>query len=333
MVLGMARSGTSAITKALAMLGISLGNELVPAQNKWNATGFWEDEDILYKIHGKIFNALHFKAYGFLSLTAEEQLSAGIKPIRAEAIALLQQRFATTAHFAFKDPSTVKLLVFWASIYQELGLQPHYIIALRHPLAVAKSYSLRTGVDAEASLLLWIMSLVETIDHIILTKQYKNTVIVSYELLMQEPMAELNRLATAMNLSVPEQTGDFFNKDLQHFTSEAMSGADQELLLTMPLCRKIYSLLLLVANDDCALDSQYFKENWHDIKHELAAVYPLYLYLDKILRKNYELQQSHRAIRKSFLWKLLAPLWRFDLSMRAKRKLRYLKKRINKAYG
>jgi hypothetical protein len=44
-VLGMHRSGTSAVAKALACMGVSLGNDLLPA-GKDNPKGFFEDKAI-----------------------------------------------------------------------------------------------------------------------------------------------------------------------------------------------------------------------------------------------------------------------------------------------
>lgn len=45
-VLGMHRSGTSAITRSLKVLGVDLGGRLLPAEAGINDKGFWEDVDI-----------------------------------------------------------------------------------------------------------------------------------------------------------------------------------------------------------------------------------------------------------------------------------------------
>ena len=45
-VLGMHRSGTSAVTRGLKVLGIELGDLLIPANKEVNAKGFWEDMDL-----------------------------------------------------------------------------------------------------------------------------------------------------------------------------------------------------------------------------------------------------------------------------------------------
>src|SRR5688572_10525788 len=59
-ILGVARSGTSVITRALKALGVDLGKKLTQP-GKWNPTGFWEDNDIVYQINQKLLNQLQFR--------------------------------------------------------------------------------------------------------------------------------------------------------------------------------------------------------------------------------------------------------------------------------
>jgi hypothetical protein len=56
-VLGMHRSGTSAVAGVLARLGFSLGTELVPAQSRVNDAGFFEDKAVL-EFHESLLAAL-----------------------------------------------------------------------------------------------------------------------------------------------------------------------------------------------------------------------------------------------------------------------------------
>ena len=44
-VLGMHRSGTSAITRGLQVMGVGLGDRMMPAMPD-NVKGFWEDVDL-----------------------------------------------------------------------------------------------------------------------------------------------------------------------------------------------------------------------------------------------------------------------------------------------
>ena len=46
-VLGMHRSGTSAVARGLLTLGVDLGEQLEPAAEGVNAKGYWEDMDVV----------------------------------------------------------------------------------------------------------------------------------------------------------------------------------------------------------------------------------------------------------------------------------------------
>ena len=46
LVLGMHRSGTSALTRMISLLGADLPANLMPAREQNNETGFWESEDV-----------------------------------------------------------------------------------------------------------------------------------------------------------------------------------------------------------------------------------------------------------------------------------------------
>lgn len=53
-VLGMHRSGTSAVTKSLELMGVGLGDNLSPAGFA-NPKGFWEDR-VCIQINGRFLN-------------------------------------------------------------------------------------------------------------------------------------------------------------------------------------------------------------------------------------------------------------------------------------
>ena len=111
-VLGMHRSGTSAITRGLELLGVGLGSNLHPAGFD-NPKGFWEDRRVI-QINEELL-ALQGSAYDRLGL-AQQALPSGAKlsHIKLKAIQLLQtQLTAGEGIWGFKDPRTCRLLPFW----------------------------------------------------------------------------------------------------------------------------------------------------------------------------------------------------------------------------
>ena len=58
LIVGMHRSGTSALTRLVNLLGCDLGPELLPARANDNETGFWEHRT-LNLLHEEILCALN----------------------------------------------------------------------------------------------------------------------------------------------------------------------------------------------------------------------------------------------------------------------------------
>ena len=70
-VLGMHRSGTSAITRGLICLGVQLGNRLIPPIEGNNDKGFWEDID-LNNLNNEILETIYKEWHYFVSIQQEE---------------------------------------------------------------------------------------------------------------------------------------------------------------------------------------------------------------------------------------------------------------------
>jgi hypothetical protein len=333
-VLGMARSGTSAITRGLNALGVSLGEKLTPPNDKWNPKGFWENRDIVYNIHGKIFSELNFPIYNIQKLDRTLQLSTQLNSIRKSAIELLKQHFLTAESWGFKDPSTIKLLPFWQSIFHELKVNDHYIIALRNPLSVARSYHSLTGLDIEMGLLLWLNYLIEAVDE----THEKKRIITNYELLLQNPKKELTRIQSTLHISSPSSneldhySNQFLDKKLNHFELPIEDLKSHSAMNFAPLCLDVHELLLRVAKDEILLTDNEFINTWQHIKNDLDKMYPFYCYVDTLLKKVNDLQRSLRTIHKSISWKMLFPIRKIDYILGAKRRQSREAKRLKKAY-
>ena len=84
-VLGMHRSGTSAITRGLQELGADLGPDLMPAAEGDNDKGFWEDMGA-YRINERILSKLGSSWDGLAEISTEalmsDQLAQGTEPGR-----------------------------------------------------------------------------------------------------------------------------------------------------------------------------------------------------------------------------------------------------------
>jgi hypothetical protein len=239
-VLGMHRSGTSATARAMAALGADLGDRLMPAASGNNDKGFFEDFDIV-KLNIELMAAagMDWHTLGELDLSRipPERLDA----FQAEALIMLRAK-CQGKRFAMKDPRLSRLIRFWKPVFDCLGVPVKYVLSVRHPLSVARSLAKRDGMAEEKALHLWlehvVPSLVETRD--------RSRVIVDYDRLLDQPTAELERIAAQLSLPLDarlfeEYSATFLEDGLRHTRFEAQ---DLSLVRAAPRAvRELYSAL------------------------------------------------------------------------------------------
>ncbi len=317
-VLGMARSGTSAITRGLGALGVPLGNHLIPANDKWNAKGFFEDKDIVYKINRRALDLLNKP---IIDVIFEEQAARkqALSSLKEAAVSLLHARMQSLDQWCFKDPRTAILLPFWQDIFSGNKMEANYLITLRNPLATALSYQRVTGADIEMGLLLWLTHLLAAIND----TSRQRRLIVSYDDLLINPAKELSRIQEYFSLASPSKkeietyTTQFLDTKLQHFTT----NETHEACSAIPLCMDIYHLLLSLARDEIHFDEPQFNERWLTILEEFKKSKSLYRYFFTLENRLKAQERELRTIRKSLPFKLTFPLRIIDDALRHKRKL------------
>src|SRR5260370_33453248 len=115
-VLGMHRSGTSTLTRALQAMGVELGSRLMPPVEGNNDKGFWEDLD-LYELNIEMLGALK-RDWHYLAPVGEDfvELLCG-KGLLSRAEELLRLKVGQSPVFGFKDPRVSMLIPFWQRVF------------------------------------------------------------------------------------------------------------------------------------------------------------------------------------------------------------------------
>jgi Cupin-like domain len=149
-VLGMHRSGTSATTRAINLLGIPLCvQEDLWLGSRGNPTGYWESASLAQ------FNDRLLREAGaaWWCPPASDELTPllGSEPLRAAASALFA-RLHTTDQWVWKDPRICITLPFWREV---LDAMLTCILVLRNPLEIAESLRVRDGMPLRWGLALW----------------------------------------------------------------------------------------------------------------------------------------------------------------------------------
>jgi len=159
LVLGMHRSGTSALTRVLNLLGIELGGDLMPAAPD-NPSGFWEHNGVV-AVHERLLAALGRSWDDPRPLPVGWLQSAAAAAAVADIATIIRRDFASAPLWAIKDPRLCRLLPLWRRVLEGLGIEPRVLLMTRHPQEVAGSLERRDGLPAPISELLWARYLIE----------------------------------------------------------------------------------------------------------------------------------------------------------------------------
>ncbi len=279
-VLGMHRSGTSAMTRGLHVLGVELGRRLLPPLAD-NTKGFWEDADI------NTFDTelLHFLGHDWHTLapiTRSELERQEIAAFKLRAAALLRRKLQGVSVFGLKDPRIARILPFWQEVFAHVGVDVGYVIAVRHPLSVAGSLKKRDEFDFEKSSYLWLAHVVPSM----LDSEGSPRVVVDYDLLMAQPEKELGRVAAALSLpfdaSAPalrEYVQEFLADELRHtqFHMDDLKWAPdvpQEVV-------EAYRLLDLLAKDQLSVSSVLVHDSFVRLNQRLHELRPALHHMTK----------------------------------------------------
>jgi len=153
-VLGMHRSGTSALGGVLSQLGCDLPAHLMPA-HETNPKGFFESMAI-YKLNDAILASAGSNWYDWLPFNRTWFQSPPAGEFADRAIEVLLEEFGGSPLFVMKDPRICRLFPFWANVLEVADIRPAIVHIHRNPLDVAASLRVRDGKAAELTQLVWL---------------------------------------------------------------------------------------------------------------------------------------------------------------------------------
>ena len=160
LVAGMHRSGTSAVTRLLSLLGCDLPKTLMDAASS-NETGHWEStrivalNDEILQSAGSVWDDWEPFNPSWYELPATALF-------RERAQSILRSEFGDSRLFVLKDPRMCRLLPFWLEAAEGFGAEPLVVCPVRNPLDVAKSLEKRDGIEVSVGLLLWLRHVLDS---------------------------------------------------------------------------------------------------------------------------------------------------------------------------
>lgn len=195
--------------------------------SKDNEKGYWEHLEIR-RLHDQLLNSFGLSWDDDRCFPSDWAECRRAKEIQSSLLVVLQHHFRTAAPLAgVKDPRMCRLMPLWFPVFETLGIEPSFVLIVRHPWEVAQSLAKRDGIDQTKSYLLWLQHTLEAEK----ATRSQNRSFVTYEGLLENPTEVLTRVQEELKLSLDapsEARGllrNFLEASLRHHVTSVQNAS------------------------------------------------------------------------------------------------------------
>lgn len=186
LVLGMHRSGTSALTRVLSLCGASLPRTLFDAVEGDNDLGYWESRPII-EYHEALFSRIGTTMLAGEPIDPAWFDSEDARVAERDLVRIVRAEWgggwlAPSRCWIIKEPRICRLMPLWRRVLAGTGRQIAALHAIREPAEVAASLARRDGFAREAAERAWL-------EHVVLAERATRDLpraFVSYDMLMAD---------------------------------------------------------------------------------------------------------------------------------------------------
>jgi GT2 family glycosyltransferase len=197
LVLGMHRSGTSALARVLNLLGVDLGADLLPPAPD-NEAGFWEHREV-QNIHDRIYEELARDWTNISPLPPRWWDQPDLQKWRQKLGEVLQRDFGLQPIWGLKDPRLCFMLPIWIPLLEQMHCQARCILIFRNPMEVVASLHKRDKFNASRTYLLWMRSVIESESGSRLLPRTLTT----YDKLLADWQGQVERIGRSLQIEWP----------------------------------------------------------------------------------------------------------------------------------
>jgi hypothetical protein len=194
-ILGMHRSGTSALAGTVARLGLATPRTPLPPAPD-NPTGFYESLPVVMVNHQLLRAA---RCTWNLCFTFEPDCLSKLLGLAGGEVILdtLRQEFDGTTPFVLKDPRLCLMLPAWLPALRAIETAIRVLIIVRHPAEVMHSLSVRNKLPENETALQWLHHMIEAER----ASRDVNRAIVFYDSLLYEWKSCVTKVARLANIT------------------------------------------------------------------------------------------------------------------------------------
>jgi hypothetical protein len=239
LVLGMHRSGTSALSASLVAAGASIGWDLIPSTPA-NPSGHWESRDIARK-HDEILARAGSRWHDWRAVEFPDARTR--RDAVRELGELIDRSFRRTPLFAVKDPRSCRLAFLWREALDAAGVDGKVVVPVRHPFEVAASLQARNEFPIAKGLRLWTRHVLDALRQ---TRGLPRVLVRHGDLLARGP-AEIDRIGEALGIRWPvgaderaARIAEFIDPSLRHQRADGAPTIDHP---DLPWVERLWSLV------------------------------------------------------------------------------------------
>lgn len=209
-VVGMHRSGTSAVTRTINLLGAEVGSRLLETQHEINIDGFWEHQTVV-DINQRILVENQTAWFDTRLLPENFENEESYK----KQIAEFFSAELTGNLLVIKDPRLCLTISLWLEVASSLGYNTHIVYVYRHPCAVIQSLHARDPFTPLVYEFLWLK-------YLYLSARAVNShgaYYLDYDSFVEDPLVFVSSLTSSFSL--PDWDSDI---DLNEITNLVSSS-------------------------------------------------------------------------------------------------------------
>ena len=248
LVLGMHRSGTSALGGAINALGVAAPKTILPP-NHANPRGFWECAPLV-TAHDELLASAGSCWHDWRQLNPRWIHSKAAERYHQEIKTILTDEFGDEPLIFIKDPRVCRFVPFMLSILAEMNVSLVAFLSVRNPLEVAYSLKRRDEIALPKSLLLWLRHVLEAEYH----SRHMPRCFLQFEKLLIDWRYQMDRAAEKTGVIWPAHSDrsdakieQFLELDLHHEKSTFDEIQDHPRITS--LVRETYRILATIATN------------------------------------------------------------------------------------
>ncbi|TAD77873.1 MAG: hypothetical protein EAY70_07710, partial [Sphingomonadales bacterium] len=242
-VAGMHRSGTSAMTRVLNLLGCALPEDLV-GPNIGNERGHWESIELV-SLNDKILTAAGTSWDDWMTVNADWRFSQLRDDAVEKASQIVERHRGLGPLFVMKDPRISKIADIWLDAFDKARVEPALIIMLRDPIEVASSLARRDLMNPAYGQLLWLRYMLDAEFY----SRGRKRLVCRFDRFLENWSSLVESLRSGLDLFFPRNSALIHNEIDQFLDAQERHFRSNPDLVTgnpnlSPWIREVYAILL-----------------------------------------------------------------------------------------